>query len=46
MLELWAPTVTAFLDAGHTVVELKAKFNTVSLRPLSTVAVESVFNTP
>ena len=42
LLELWAPTVTDFLDAGHTVSEIEAKFKSVSIRPNSLVSVDDI----
>ena len=41
-LELWVPLVTDFLDAGHTLAEIDAKFDTLSIRPLSLVPVDDV----
>ena len=42
ILELWADTVTDFLDAGRTVDEVAAKFETVSIRPISIVAIDDI----
>ena len=42
VLALWAPRITAFLNQGHTVEELVAKFSSVSLRPDSIVAIENI----
>ena len=42
VLELWAPTVIAYLDDGHDIQEIAAKFEGVPLRAQSIVAVDDI----
>src|SRR3990167_6128247 len=41
VIELWAPDIVTFLDLGHTIEEIAAKLESVSLKPHSIVAIEN-----
>ena len=42
VLGLWAPRIEAFLNQGHTTDDLVSKFDSVSIRPGSIIAIENV----